>query len=309
MTRTARRLGAMLGLLGASALMAPAPAAATFPGQVGRLAFVQGLTGGGNPAGINLIDLTGTGPARPIGPSCSEDVAGSLSLCADHPAWRADGTRLAFTLGAQIATMDADGGIPRAVPTPGLTALRPGWAPDGRTLVFEGRGAGRANLYLVRPDGSGLRRLTGAGGGQPSWAADGLIAFRRKRNLFVIDARGRRLRRLTRRGASQPDFAPGARAIAFERRGELHVLDLRTGTARRVVAARRLRATRLVVREPAFTPDGRQIVFDLGSSDGSSHVLVRIRPSGRGRATITRGQEGRITSVSAPAVQPLPARL
>src|SRR5271154_2674882 len=66
--------------------------------------------------------------------------------------------------------------------------FRPSWAPDGKWIAFSsGRDTqpGRSEpswellqstaIYIVRPDGSGLRRLTELGGyaGSPAWSRDG----------------------------------------------------------------------------------------------------------------------------------------
>ncbi len=78
--------------------------------------------------------------------------------------------------------------------TPGPSGnFRPSWSPDNRWIAFSsdrdaspGRFPGQwehmqsTGIYLIHPDGTGLRRLTKAGGfaGSPSWSSDG------KRVLF-----------------------------------------------------------------------------------------------------------------------------
>jgi Tol biopolymer transport system component/DNA-binding winged helix-turn-helix (wHTH) protein len=60
------------------------------------------------------------------------------------------------------------------------------WSPDGRWIVFSAEADGAGGLFLVAPDGSGLRRLTTAppaamGDHQPAWSPDGRrLAFVRQ---------------------------------------------------------------------------------------------------------------------------------
>jgi TolB protein len=58
----------------------------------------------------------------------------------------------------------------------------PAWSPDGAWVAFASNRAGPANvgqIYLVRPDGTGLRRLTSGAwsNAQPSFAPDGKTVF------------------------------------------------------------------------------------------------------------------------------------
>jgi len=57
--------------------------------------------------------------------------------------------------------------------------------------------AGRADVYVVRRDGHGLRRRTRRGGYAPAWSPDGRwIAFLRRGDVHVVRSSGGALRRL-----------------------------------------------------------------------------------------------------------------
>jgi Tol biopolymer transport system component len=61
---------------------------------------------------------------------------------------------------ALIAVIDADGGHRRVLTQSGFQG-QPAWSPDGRWIVFErDAGPGDNGVWLMRPDGGGLRRLT-----------------------------------------------------------------------------------------------------------------------------------------------------
>jgi Tol biopolymer transport system component len=128
------------------------------------------------------------------------------------PAWSPDGKELAFDRGVHdqhaIFVMNADGGNARQVTPWSLSGGQPDWSPDGKRLLFysnyQGPPTVSANLYVIRPDGTGLVRLTHARGGavqylSASFSPDGKwIAFGRtpgtgsagNADIYVMRANG-----------------------------------------------------------------------------------------------------------------------
>jgi Tol biopolymer transport system component len=171
---------------------------------------------------------------------------------------------------------------------------RAAWSPDGRRLAFTaeiGRLAGFANdIYLVRADGSALRRLTfDSRSFHPVWAPDGRwILFARRprgRPEALTDSDARRLasasiwsmrpdgsdqRQLTRLVTGRSDipesFSPDGATLALTRttfvepdehgraanRAEVWVMRPDGSGTRRLAD----RST-----DPAFSPNGRRIAF------------------------------------------------
>jgi Tol biopolymer transport system component/DNA-binding winged helix-turn-helix (wHTH) protein len=105
--------------------------------------------------------------------------------------WAPDGRRLAYTAtpagGPCTLWVQALDGPRRALATcAALFTPSVAWSPDGRHIAFSAESQGAGGLFLVAPDGSGLRRLSTAppsamADHQPAWSPDGRrLAFARQ---------------------------------------------------------------------------------------------------------------------------------
>jgi Tol biopolymer transport system component len=183
----------------------------------------------------------------------------------------------------------------------GLTA-----SPDGSRLAFVSGRSGNFEIYLMRPDGTGLRNLTNhpAGDYGPAFSPDGSrLAFISGRDggaaVYVVKlGNPRQVVRVS--AAGQPDvqvfdpvFSPDAATIAFtvSRAGETEVI---------LVSADGSSQPRPVSRPvpdafgPAFSADGRLIQFQA-VRDGETLVYA-VAAEGPGEpiavtAPLTRGTQ------------------
>ena len=135
--------------------------------------------------------------------------------------WSPDGTQVTFAgaigtpkearnHGTQrgLFVVDADGSNAHQIVPPGQI-LDAQWSPDGAWIAFTRASPDVPDVFIVHPDGSGLRRLTSSGGGVrswgPVWAPDSsaLLITRERElgqfesDLWFVNVDGSDLTRLT----------------------------------------------------------------------------------------------------------------
>jgi Tol biopolymer transport system component len=164
----------------------------------------------------------------------------------------------------------------------------PRWSPDGNLIVFESRRSGAWDLWVVRPDGSGLKPLTDDSGNdrQPTWSpAGGRVAFVSDRggspDLYLLEIGGRPRRLLAAEGReSQPDWSPDGRRLVFvsDRGGEARLWTVPVDGG----IPRPLPEAPFEVASPRWSPDGSVIVCSTRAlSDGAEDDVVLLDPEGQ----------------------------
>jgi TolB protein len=136
------------------------------------LAFtdVDLCAGGTAKLSLGLVDTSG----RPT--SASARLARATRGSSWQPTWSGDGEHIAFTSlgGNSLFVIRSDGrgrrSLGRALSRAEVRS--PAWSPDGEWIAFAAANRKSYDLYLIHPDGTGLRRVTRtnyANEDSPSW--------------------------------------------------------------------------------------------------------------------------------------------
>ncbi len=212
-----------------------------------------------------------------------------------------DGTTIVFDLLGDLYTIPIDGGhatpLTRGMPFDAM----PRWSPDGRSVAFISDRDGGDNLWVVSPDGSGLRKLTAEVDhalSSPAWTPDGEYLVVRRFGpypsaenyltnvpLWLVHRNGgsgiqifptEASRKSTNTGAAlSPDgrtlyVSSHAGGYAGENLGRYQIIafDRATGTERTLTggAGGALR--------PVASPDGRWLVY---ATRAGTRTALRIR--------------------------------
>jgi Tol biopolymer transport system component len=187
--------------------------------------------------------------------------------------------------------------------------------PGKNGQVVFGRGAPH-RLWLVNQDGTGLRKLTVTKGSRlddedPDWSATGAkIAFTRcaqdaRCQIWTINPDGTGLTRVGRSAGddrSEPAWSPDGRTIALSRAwggvrndqikfSEIEVMNANGSGLRQVTSVTTSSPFSADVGQPAWSPDGKRIVFAVHNSPlgdpAKGRALFVIDADGSGQRQLT----------------------
>ena len=248
-----------------------------------RIAYLSGT-------GLNVIGADGTNP-RALG---ATPLDGRI-------AWSPDARTIAFAAARgqhiRLYTQRVAGGNARVLTTAVPAPLQPSWSPKGTAIAFTSANVNFGGVYVVRPDGSHLRRLAkGREATFPSWSPDGSLLLYQPYScaggscgygIAVMRPDGSHKRLLTLvpgapgGGGLHATWSSDGRRIAFVRLGssigsDLPVVAVGGGPIRKVATDSRFDS------EPAWSPDSRRIAY------ASASGINLINADGTGKRPFVR---------------------
>ena len=245
-------------------------------------------------------------PASDTATTTSGDLEGAIARMAKigsaySPSFSPDGTQIAFVTDItgipQIWVVPTAGGWPQLVTSLADQIDSVTWAPQGDWLAFSLSPGGGMNqqVFLIRPDGTGLRRLT-AGGKDNNWLGDWspdgqwltLASNKddpRAMDAFVWDRKRDMLRRIAKNtgiGQLTDVSDDNARAVLYRMKSRsdsnLYLVDVGSGTE-----------ALLTPHEPPgtfgggfFAPDGKTIYL-VSNKDSDLAAFAKVAIDAKGQ--------------------------
>jgi Tol biopolymer transport system component len=310
-----------------SGTLQAAPALQQRPGRqrvwAGTLLAALALAGGA----LWFMRSPGKTPEAALNPIPLTTYPGFQGL----PSFSPDGNQVAFLWNGEkqdnfdiYVKMIGTNGPPLRLTTDPAPDHDPAWSPDGRFVAFLRVLPSRKDVLVLIPAIGGLeRRITEvSSGGRPTWSPDGnWLAISEKDPeserfaLSLISVDSGEKRRLTSPpkqffGDSDPAFSPDGHSLAFRRSidahspelNDLYVLAFSDGWK---AAGEPTQVTfgNKGVQNPAWTADGREIVYGAGSF--VSKGLWRVSSFAHAAA---RAEPQRLPSVGDDAAEPAISR-
>lgn len=286
------------------------PAGATYPGTNGPITYSKNLEPGPE-IGLHEIFKRDGGVETQL-----TDFFPGFAINSD---WSPNGDRIAFDVSLDpdalpdVWVMNANGSGQIPLTANGDFDAFPNWSPDGEWIAFDSDGPSfpeTQGIWKMRPDGSGLTRITVPGKGaafdsEPAFSPDGeWIAFTRfrdtckfpNRNRFiaaactsaihVIRPDGTGLTRLTPWGNSvaSPDWSPDGTLIAYHRccdsgkqgqKLDVYVMNEDGSGDRRLTKSPPWTGGPFIASgNPVWSPDGTKIMFTHWFADQQTQIMV-----------------------------------
>jgi dipeptidyl aminopeptidase/acylaminoacyl peptidase len=203
------------------------------------------------------------------------------------PHWSPDGASIVY---AQTATKPGPSpvtGLAVIAGTHGASTLITqgddspwSWSPNGKWIAFTRFENQDSNLYIVRPDGTQLKRLHASISGAATWSPDSrLLLARNRQGLATIDLAGRARAFPHARCAGDGAWSPNGRWIVFPKCASTQT-HLRLAIEHPDGTAFRWLTTSTDNDHPAWSPDSSRLAYrhfrQIGYLDHTQILLISI---------------------------------
>lgn len=281
-------------------------------GAFAAAAWVAVATACGNPGPVAQTS-TGVVTDKPEVPSEGATVMAQRN--APVPALTDDAEHILFIKAGSVWLMRPDGSDATQLTVRGHGAAdeSPALSPDGEHIAYTSPTDGTYKIYVMSLEEMVPKAITsGDDGGDtnPTWSPDGRrIAFTRgdprdKRDLYTVAATGGEPTLLLEGDDDEPDpagspaWSPDGKTIVFtadrrQARGtQLYAIDVATRALRRITPVRQSGGWFVVDRDPAWSPDGKTIVFAsnrhaTSADHQNDYEIYGIHPDGSGLTRLT----------------------
>ena len=190
------------------------------------------------------------------------------------------------------------GGNGTRLTDPLLEAARPDFSPRGDLVAFQSYAGGTFHIWVMRPDGSGVRQITSGHGDdrEPRFSPDGMrIAFSSDRafngsyDIWVVELAGGALTQWTHTSGVttppapasvdefEPTWSPDGKKIAFVvGSGSIGTtIQARDAAGTQTVLAKAAPGTR--VNSPSYSPDGTRVAYLQFGSNKSNLMVNQVK--------------------------------
>jgi len=230
-------------------------------------------------------------PPKPL-PVTSKSKAPFIAYSA-LPFSEAAGPARAYLGAGDVRSMRTDTSDDHALTTGPATEFEPAFSPDGKLVAFSSDRAdtatGRTDIWVIRRDGTGLRRLTtGLNARGPAWSPDGKqLAAGTDTGIVTFPATGKpAVSHVTTNDATHSDFAPAWAAdgahLVFTRTslaaGAVTGQTLFTATTTGTAVRQLLDATAPAgfLSQPDVSADGKFLTFLQADATGTGIWLAEM---------------------------------